>query len=462
MQYAVAFLDHHYKALIDHLFSNTMTEQAAFILGRRATDGDKTTILVRKIIPVEAADIISASKVHMEIRSAAYLRALKEADSTGQCFFFAHTHPDGKTIFSNQDDQEEEALFKTAYVRIHNSQAVHGSIVFNVTDSFAGRVWLENGTTNPITLLRIVGERFRCLYAEKPADYPSEYFDRQARAFTAEIQPMLKRMHIGVVGAGGTGSATCEQLIRLGIGTLTVVDNGLFEKSNVNRVRGSGVFDEKLPKVNIVARMAAEIGLGTVVNCIEGHLSFRSIAKKLRSCDVIFGCTDDEWGRSILNRIPLWYYIPVIDMGVAIDTDDDCRIRSIQGRVTTLLPGAACLYCRGRISSKRVRAESIAASNPEEAERLRKEGYLANMDEPAPAVVTFTSGISALAVSEFLHRITGFKGNGYATTEVLCFFDQNRVRTNSTQPSSSCMCGNSGKWGMGDMNRFLDLSWRQE
>src|SRR4029077_5815617 len=128
-----------------------------------------------------------------------------------------------------------------------------------------------------------------------------EYFDRQARAFTSAFQPILRRLHIGIVGVGGTGSAVCEQLIRLGIGRLTLIDNGKFEKSNVNRVYGSSVFDEGIAKVNIAARLAANIGLGTDIVSIEGHLSYQSVARQLVNCDAIFGCTDDEWGRSILN-----------------------------------------------------------------------------------------------------------------------------------------------------------------
>ena len=134
----------------------------------------------------------------------------------------------------------------------------------------------------------------------------------------------------------------------------------LLKASNVSRVYGSGVYDEALPKVNITARLAATIGLGTTVNRVHGHLSFKSVARRLLDCDILFGCTDDEWGRSILNRLALWYHLPVFDMGVQIDTDGD-TIRGIQGRVTTLLAGAACLFCRRRLSAERARPIGVLA-----------------------------------------------------------------------------------------------------
>jgi len=460
MQNSVTFLEPHFESLIAHLFSSGDNEQAVFLLARQVVTEKSINLLVRKVILIQDADIISASRVHMSIRSRAYLSVMKQADLNGDSLIFVHSHPDGLAEFSAQDDSEEPALFKTAFIRIHHD-IVHASLVFTDKDTFCGRVWSSDGTYSKVWSVRIIGNRFQYLYSEPISDIPLEYFDRQARAFTSDLQPILKRFHVGVVGVGGTGSAVCEQLIRLGVGKLTIVDGGAFEKSNVNRVYGSTVFDEKIPKVNITARLAAAIGLGTEVKHIQGHLSFRSVTRQLLDCDIVFGCTDDEWGRSILNRLALRHYIPVFDMGVNIDTNKN-KILSIQGRVTTLLPGAACLFCRKRISPDRVRAESIAASNPEEAARLRKEGYLVNIDEPAPSVISFTTGIAAMAVSEFLHRLTGFQGIDRKSTEVIFFFDQSRIRTNSTAPSTDCLCADETKWGTGDTRRFLDLNWRSE
>ena len=460
MQHSVTFLESHFKVLMAHLFSGGGNEQAAFLQVRQVKTENSINLLVQKVVPVEPADIISASAVHISIRSQAYLRVIKYSDLKGSGFIFVHSHPPGAAKFSLQDDAEEAALFKTAFNRIHHD-IVHASLVFTDRDTYCGRAWSSASTHSNIKSVRVIGDRFQFLYSGPINDVPLEYYNRQALAFTSHLQPILKRLHIGVVGAGGTGSAVCEQLIRLGIGKLSIIDGGTFEKSNVNRVYGSTAFDENIPKVNLIARLAAALGLGTEVRLIQGHLSFYSVARQLLECDVVFGCTDDEWGRSILNRLAFRHYIPVFDMGVNIDTDQG-KIRSIQGRVTTLLPGSACLFCRKRISTDRVRAEAIAATNPEEAVRLRKEGYLANIDEPAPSVITFTTGIAATAVSEFLHRLTGFQGSERRSTEVLFLFDQSRIRTNSTSPSLDCFCADETQWGVGDTKRFLNVTWRKE
>src|SRR5207302_9875330 len=109
--------------------------------------------------------------------------------------------------------------------------------------------------------------------------------------------------HVGIVGLGGTGSAVCEQLIRLGVAKLTVCDTQTFESTNINRVYGSRMPDDGMEKAAIAARQAATIGLHTDLRPLNGAITELSIAKELKHCDIIFGCTDDEWGRAVLTRI---------------------------------------------------------------------------------------------------------------------------------------------------------------
>src|SRR5207302_8282321 len=100
----------------------------------------------------------------------------------------------------------------------------------------------------------------------------------------------------------------------------------------------------------------------------------------------------------------------------------------INGRVTTLMPGTACLFCRGRVNSLRILAEEKTALDPVQAAQLKREGYLGELDERAPAVIPFTSMVASTAISEFLHRLTGFLGSVRESSEVLHLIDQTRVR----------------------------------
>lgn len=215
-------------------------------------------------------------------------------------------------------------------------------------------------------------------------------------------------------------------------------------------------------KVTILEDLGKSICLGTEIRSVARFITDRSAAEMLRTCDLVFGCTDDEWGRSILTRLAIYYLIPIVDMGVKISSKEGV-VESIQGRVTTLIAGSACLFCRGRITSDRISAEILQASAPDRADNLRKEGYLPELPGATPAVVTFTTAVASSAVTELLHRLTGFMGAERASTEVIHLFDQSRVRTNNTPSNADCgICANREKWGRGDCQPFLGMTWRPE
>src|SRR5205085_7460760 len=129
--------------------------------------------------------------------------------------------------------------------------------------------------------------------------------------------------------------------------------------------------------------------------------------------------------------------------GVLINSDNQ-KIRGVYGRVTTLMPGEACLFCRGRISAEAIRIEGLPQH---ERVAQAKEGYAPELDEPAPAVIPFTTAVASIAVSEFINRLTGFMGGARKSSEVLISFDENWIRTNRVAARENCACSDSSEWG---------------
>lgn len=459
MRYTLTFLEENYEALQAHFSSTPGVEGAAYLLCRPSRHPDEYRLLVREVIPVAAEDIASASAMHMQIPSRSFLSAMKRAAETKSAFVFVHSHPDAYPNHSPQDDQEETKLFRTAHIRVEGIEA-HASLIFTSAGLSAARAWLEDGSVVPVERVRIIGKRFRFWFPNDGAEPIPEFFDRQVRAFGEDLQRHLGRLRVGVIGCGGTGSAVIEQLTRLGIGNLLVVDPQTFDTSNVNRVYGSRAIDQGIPKVKIAERLIADVGVGTQVTTIQDSITYKPVFSELRQCDVVFGCTDDEWGRSLLTRLAIYYAIPVIDMGVKIDSNDG-EIRSIQGRVSTLLPSASCLFCRERISSDRIGAQVMRETDPDRAAELTAEGYIPELDTPAPAVVPFTTTLAATAVSEFLHRLTGFMGEDRDSVELLHRFDESDIRRIARPIRDNCFCSrDAGKWCKGDVRPMLDTNWR--
>lgn len=454
MRYTVTFREADFSALQRFLFTDRSVEHAAMLRCRVAATDEETRFLVRSIRHFEGSDLNHATARDVSVTSKAFMAVLKEADRQGEAIVFVHSHPHGPRAFSPQDDRTEPPFFATAFARIGQAQA-HGSLVFAGPTAFAGRVWLPDGGQRPLDTVRVIGNRWWFLYGGAASTPVPEIFERQIRVFGPDLQRAFGRLHIGVVGAGGTGSAVIEQLVRLGVGTLTVIDDQTLDVTNVNRVYNAGVADAGVAKVELVRRAVAAIGLGTDLRIIQARITSEAVAKRLRECDIVFGCTDDDWGRAVLNALALRYLIPVIDTAARV-TAKAGQVDQAIGRVTTLLPGNACLLCRNRINIERMYRDVL---EPEERKRLQGLGYVQGMDEPAPAVVTFTTSVAATAVTEFLERLTGFMGEDEPPGEILHFFTERRVSRNRGQARPECDCQNPRVWGAGDTSLFLNMTW---
>jgi hypothetical protein len=158
----------------------------------------------------------------------------------------------------------------------------------------------------------------------------------------------------------------------------------------------------------------------------------------------------------------MFYGIPVIDMGILMELDDEGpNFRTLDGRVTVLLPGNTCLVCRGLINPDRLRIEALKRGDPAQYERERLAGYIPEEGDPAPAVVTFTTEVACMAMNEVVHRLQGFRGSDGAWSERVRQFHVAKdfdIRAGA-KPRDGCpVCGNQRHWGRGDMEPFLDQS----
>ena len=107
-------------------------------------------------------------------------------------------------------------------------------------------------------------------------------------------------------------------------------------------------------------------------------------------------------------------------------------------------------------SAETIRIEALSATDRKNQVR---DGYAPELEEPAPAVIAFTTATASAAISELLQRLTGFMGEERRSSEVLLAFDQTRLRTNRLEPRENCMCGDQSTWGRGDVTPFMDMIW---
>ena len=309
-----------------------------------------------------------------------------------------------------------------------------------------------------IDRLWVTGRRFALvqnwLHRTSP---PPDQFDRNIRAFGGEVQQILGNLHVAVVGCGGTGSAVIEQLVRLGVRHLSLFDPDTLTVSNLTRVYGSFPPDVGKPKVDVSAAHMMRIAPDAEVLPTQAKITVEAAAKLLLDADVVFGCTDDNAGRLVLSRIASYLLTPVIDCGVLLSSGYGGQLEGINGRVTVLAPGAACLVCRNRIDLRRAGAEMLA---PSEHQQRVAEGYAPALPGAEPAVVAFTTQVAAAAVGELMERLIHY-GPEPAPTEVLLRAHEREVSTNDQDPCEGHYCHpDASKLGLGNTEPFLEQTWQ--
>jgi molybdopterin/thiamine biosynthesis adenylyltransferase len=388
------------------------------------------------------------------------VHALAEAETLGAVCIWVHTHPgaEASPLASKYDrivDSEIADLF-----RLRSGSPYYGTLIFSLRSSelaFTGFLQREGSEGVSIERLWQIGNRWRLIRAfNSPLPQLPAIFDRNVRAFGEAVQQTLGDLTVGIIGCGGTGSAIAEQLVRLGVRHAVLVDPDKLSQSNLTRVYGSGASDVGQPKVEVLARHLVRISPDIRCETLQAMITQDWVARHLIDCDIVFGCTDDNAGRLVLSRLATYLLIPVIDCGVLLSSDGSDELTGIDGRVTVLSPGQACLVCRGRIDLARAGAELLT---PDERVRREDEGYAPALAQTEPAVVVFTTLVGATAVSELLERLIGY-GPKERPSEVLLRCHDREISTNIALPREGHYCHpSSGKLGVGMTQPFLEQTW---
>jgi len=426
-------------------------ETAGVVLAGTALSEEPGALFASEVRWVPEDSYRVREPLRLDIASEGWVPALKAAAASGRMALFFHTHPGGPPDPSISDEGVDKVLSPVFAVRTRSGR--YGALIVGgspESPQFSGHL---DGRS--IGRLRIVGGgRLRILGAAAADRILPEAFDRQVRAFGADGQQLLNQLHVGVVGAGGTGSAVIEQLGRLGVGRMTLLDPDVVTASNLTRIYGSGGDDVGRLKVEVAAGNVQRMALGTEVRALGLSVNQQQGAEALRQCDLLFGCTDDHAGRAVLSRLAYYYLQPLIDMGVVVSSKAG-QVQGIFGRVTVAGPGEPCLVCRQRVDLVRARDETLA---PEERVRLAEEGYAQGLDEPDPAVIAYTSAVAAAAINEMLDLLFGF-GDSEVARELLLRIHDRSIGRVAGAPVAGHLCAEPAEWARGDTEPLLGVLW---
>lgn len=435
-------------------------ETGAVLLARMVStpEGD-LRFLAKELILVPGGAYERRRHDELRITSDGFVPQLGKAELSGTVPFWVHTHPgDGSSPAPSRRDDIVDADLAPVF-RLRSNAPYYGSLI---CAHHGGELRFTGFLQDDVETLRLdrvwsVGSRFMLWshISDQHHALPALY-DRNIRAFGGDVQRVLHGITVAVVGCGGTGSIVAEQLARLGVRHQLLIDPDALSDSNLTRVYGSRPTDVGRPKVQVLAEHLRGIAPDSVVRTIQSKVTVERTARALLDADVVFGCTDDNAGRLVLSRFATYFLTPVIDCGVLLTSNAVGDIDGIHGRITVLHPGAACLVCRDRIDLARAAAEALT---PEEHLVRAGEGYAPALAGIEPAVVAYTSMVGAQAVGELLERLTGY-GPEPRPNEVLLRIHEREISTNLASPRSRHYCHpDTGKYGLGLTDPFLEQSW---
>jgi hypothetical protein len=325
-----------------------------------------------------------------------------------------HSHPTGYGAFSKTDDIGDNRLLPMIRGWIE-ADIPHGSAVMLPDGQMFGRILGADGVMTPIAAINVVGDDLDFWYPDVGSVKLPSFVASHAQIFDEGTIERLRRLSVAVIGCSGTGSPMVEQLLRLGVGEIVVVDDDRMEERNVNRILNSTMDDvrEKRLKVDVVGDAIERAGLGTRVIRLAKNLWDPEVVRAVAECDIAFGCMDTVDGRFLLNTLASYYTIPYFDIGVRLDTVREGprkgAIREVCGTINYLQPGRSSLMSRGLFTMKQVAAAGLRRNDPAAHAQQVRDGYIAGVEEHRPAVISVNMLAASLAANELLARLHPFR-----------------------------------------------------
>jgi len=452
----------HYNKLYQELFRLSPVENAAAMLIGRNRQNGSIAYLVRRVIAIPREVFRVQNEVHLDIAPKFIndLIRLCESNNLGLCICHSHPRATSHIEFSSSDDYGEKHLRSVFHSILPSHPFVN--LLFGNTGFIAHCFQDHNSSPDP--LISIIRDGFKMMTQDNKAnhflqsDLGEQLFNRQILVFGKEGQKIISKSKVGIVGLGGTGSAIAEQLTRIGFRDIILVDFDSFEDSNLTRMFGAknrhrlvsrvfNFFGKRLYKTFIVRENLKSIAKDIQVTVINKHVAAKSIKRVLLDCDTIYSCTDDHWGRAILNQLAYQYLIPVINVGMSIDHHDD---DGIIGTVQLHILGGSnpCLECYHYLNHTTIAAESLPAK---QREKLIREDYVKDLGTKTPSVINYTTLAASIGVEVGYKLITGLASSASGNLHGLRYdVISNRMNRFSTEKKSPCIC--QQVYGKGDFH----------
>jgi len=136
---------------------------------------------------------------------------------------------------------------------------------------------------------------------EKSVVYPNRY-DRNRQTISKEEQAKLADSKVAIAGCGGLGGFMAEELSRLGIGSLILIDEDRHEETNLNRQLTATEQTLGQFKVHAAKARLEQVNSTTTVTSHNMFLTSENAATLLADANLVMDALDSVSSRLTLEK----------------------------------------------------------------------------------------------------------------------------------------------------------------
>ncbi len=392
--------------LLQHFKENRSQEDLCFALWRPSTGKLRRTALIDEVIlpQRDERDLHGNASFQPEYLS----RAIQIARRKKVGLAFMHSHPGkGWQSMSSADVVAERDVL--AYPAGATGLPLVG-LTIGGDGYWSARFWeRQNGEMQRYWCekVRLVGSNSYRIHFNDNVSQPPQRRDILRRTYDTwgtKSQNDISRLKVGIIGLGSVGCIVAESMARIGVTQVTLIDPDRVEEHNLDRLLYANANDIGKLKVELAEREMRRNATSEKIkiDILPVSVHDENAYAKVLDCDIIFSCVDRPVARDVLNYVANAHLIPVIDGGVAVETDQtNARLFSAHWRAHIVTPYHQCLRCNGQYNTSDVTMELDGS--------LDDASYVRNLPSDQRRgnqnVFPFSQGVAAMEVNLMLRYL---------------------------------------------------------
>jgi molybdopterin-synthase adenylyltransferase len=156
------------------------------------------------------------------------------------------------------------------------------------------------------------------------------------KEFGSKGQELLATKHAVVIGGGGLGSHSASLLVRMGIGSIDIVDNDIVDITNLHRTAVFSESDIGKSKALALQEKLQKANTSVRIKGMNQKVTSENLESLVKKADVIVDGTDSIALRRLINETSIHTHVPWVYAGVY----------ETVGMVMGILPGKTpCFQC---------------------------------------------------------------------------------------------------------------------